>query len=115
MIRAKMAAVKLGMALQEQMASGEVQVEQRDGAVVVTVGAGGAFASGSADMTEQAKAIIQKLEDVSGKAQRIVVTAGAWATKLLADIGVPLRVMRQTLPRCSATFTGTPNTSRLCR
>lgn len=74
MIRAKMAAVKLGMALQEQMASGEVQVEQRDGAVVVTVGAGGAFASGSADMTEQAKAIIAQLEDVSGKAQRIVVT-----------------------------------------
>lgn len=49
-------------------------MEQRDGAVVVTVGAGGAFASGSADMTEQAKAIIAQLEDVSGKAQRIVVT-----------------------------------------
>lgn len=74
MIRAKMAAVKLGMALQEQMAQGDVQVEQRDGSVVVTVGAGGAFASGSADMTQQAQAIIGKLEDVSGKAQRIVVT-----------------------------------------
>lgn len=31
------------------------------------------------------------------RAARLVVTAGAWATKLLADIGVPLRVMRQTL------------------
>lgn len=31
------------------------------------------------------------------RAARLVVTAGAWATKLLADIGLPLRVMRQTL------------------
>jgi sarcosine oxidase len=31
------------------------------------------------------------------RAARLVVTAGAWATKLLADIGVPLRVMRQVL------------------
>ena len=31
------------------------------------------------------------------RAAKLVVTAGAWATKLLADIGVPLRVMRQTL------------------
>ena len=30
-------------------------------------------------------------------AAKLVVTAGAWATKLLTDIGVPLRVMRQTL------------------
>jgi len=31
------------------------------------------------------------------RAAKLVVTAGAWATKLLADIGVPLHVMRQTL------------------
>lgn len=31
------------------------------------------------------------------RAAKLVVTAGAWATKLLADAGVPLRVMRQTL------------------
>ena len=30
-------------------------------------------------------------------AARLIVTAGAWATTMLADIGVPLRVMRQTL------------------
>lgn len=74
MIRAKMAAVKLGMALEDQMAEGDVQVEQRDGAVVVTVGAGGAFTSGSADMTAEAEAIIAKLEEMSVKAKRIVVT-----------------------------------------
>ncbi len=31
------------------------------------------------------------------RAAKLVVAAGAWATKLLADIGVPLRVMRQVL------------------
>lgn len=31
------------------------------------------------------------------RAGRLIVTAGAWATRLLADIGVALRVMRQTL------------------
>jgi sarcosine oxidase len=31
------------------------------------------------------------------RAARLVVTAGAWATRLLADVGVPLTVMRQTL------------------
>jgi sarcosine oxidase len=31
------------------------------------------------------------------RAARLVVTAGAWATKLLADVGIPLRVMRQVL------------------
>jgi sarcosine oxidase len=31
------------------------------------------------------------------RAAKLVVTAGAWATKLLAAVGVPLRVMRQVL------------------
>lgn len=31
------------------------------------------------------------------RAAKLVVTAGAWATKLLADIGVPLTVMRQVM------------------
>lgn len=31
------------------------------------------------------------------RAARLVVTAGAWATRVLADLGVPLTVMRQTL------------------
>lgn len=73
-IRAKMAALKMGMILEEQMADGEVSVEQRDGAVVVTVGSGGAFISGSADMTAEAQGILEKLQEVSQKAKRIVVT-----------------------------------------
>lgn len=30
-------------------------------------------------------------------AERLIITAGAWATRLLADLGVPFSVMRQTL------------------
>jgi sarcosine oxidase len=42
------------------------------------------------------------------RAARLIVTAGAWATKLLSNLGVPLSVMRQTLqwhaPRDPAQF-----------
>lgn len=73
-LRAKLAALKAGMLLDAEMAEGSVDIEQRDGSVVVTVGAGGAFASGSADMTAEAQAIIERLGQVSGKAKRIVIT-----------------------------------------
>jgi sarcosine oxidase len=36
-------------------------------------------------------------EKATYRAAKLVITAGAWATRLLADIGVPLAVMRQTL------------------
>lgn len=74
LIRAKLAALKAGLLLESQMAEGSVDIEQRDGAVVVTVGAGGAFASGSADMTAEAQEIIARLQQVSQKATRIVIT-----------------------------------------
>ena len=74
LIRAKMAALEAGLLLESEMAEGSVDIEQRDGSVVVTVGAGGAFASGSADMTAEAQAIIADLQQVSGKATRIVIT-----------------------------------------
>ena len=47
------------------------------------------------------KAVGTGVEVTTGKgtyrAAKLVVTAGAWATRLLADLGVPLAVMRQTL------------------
>jgi len=56
----------------------------------------------------QAEEPVRRWEAVSGcvrvttdrntyHAAKLVITAGAWATRLLADIGVPLAVMRQTL------------------
>ena len=47
------------------------------------------------------KAVGDGVEVITGRgtyhAAKLVVTAGAWATKLLADVGVPLKVMRQVL------------------
>ncbi|MFD1809261.1 flagellar motor protein MotB [Gemmobacter lanyuensis] len=62
------------MVLDDQLSSGDVRVERKDGEVVLTVGSGGAFQSGSSDMTAQAQDIISKLEQVSQSAKRIVVT-----------------------------------------
>lgn len=74
LVRAKLAAFEAGLLLEEQIAAGNVDIEQRDGAVVVTVGAGGAFPSGSADITPEAQAIIADLEQIAGKATKITVT-----------------------------------------
>lgn len=73
-MRAKLAALEAQILLADEMGNGSVSVEQRDGSMVVTIGAGGAFASGSADITPEAQAIIADLEQVSGKAKRIVIT-----------------------------------------
>ena len=80
--KARVASQKLGMVLEEQLANGTVEVERRDGAVVVTVGAGGAFIPGSADLSSEAMAIIEQLQNASGKATRIVVTGHTDSTPL---------------------------------
>lgn len=41
--------------------------------------------------------VILRTKDESFRATKLVVTAGAWATTLLRDIGVPFTVMRQTM------------------
>ena len=55
------AEAKLGVALRDQSAQGLVEVERRDGSVFVTVGAGGAFASGSAQLTAEAQQILGQI------------------------------------------------------
>lgn len=73
-VRAEIAEMQMARLLQEQITDGEVKVEREEGRIVVTVGSGGAFASGSADLTAQAREIIAKLEMTAQKATRIVVT-----------------------------------------
>lgn len=55
------AAAKLSVSMREEIAQGLVEVERRNGEVIVTVGAGGAFASGSADLTAEAQALLEKI------------------------------------------------------
>lgn len=59
--KASIAADLLEVALRQEIADGLVEVERRDGKVFVTVGSGGAFPSGTADLTAQAQEIIQRI------------------------------------------------------
>lgn len=59
--RAAIAEARLKVALREIAGEGLVDVQQKDDKVVVTVGAGGAFGSGSADLTEEAREIMSRL------------------------------------------------------
>jgi chemotaxis protein MotB len=58
---ASRATEELTTALEEQIDQGLVQVEQRENTVFVTVGAGGAFPSGTADLTPEAQRILDRI------------------------------------------------------
>ena len=57
------AANQLEIALKNEIDKGLVSVERKDGKVFVTVGSGGAFSSGSAELTSQARQIMAKIAD----------------------------------------------------
>jgi len=59
--KAQIAEDNLQIALKEEISKGLVEVERRDGKVYVTVGAGGAFPSGSAELTAEARSIMAKI------------------------------------------------------
>ena len=59
--KASIATDLLEVALRQEIADGLVEVERRDGKVFVTVGSGGAFPSGTANLTSQAQEIIQRI------------------------------------------------------
>jgi chemotaxis protein MotB len=59
--KAAIAEARLKVALREIEGEGLVDVQKKDGKVVVTVGAGGSFGSGSADLTDQAREIMARI------------------------------------------------------
>lgn len=73
--KAAIASDKLAVALRRELGEGLVQVEQRDGKVYVTVGAGGAFPSGTADLTQDAVEIMDRIAFAAmNEASSITVT-----------------------------------------
>ena len=52
---------ELTVALQQQIDQGLVEIEQREGSVFITVGSGGAFPSGTADLTPEAQSILDRI------------------------------------------------------
>ena len=72
---ANQAASELEVALKSEIDKGLVSVERKDGKVFVTVGSGGAFASGSAELTSQARQIMAKIADKGvGEAGTVTVS-----------------------------------------
>ena len=74
--KAQSAADQLKVKLQEQIDMGAVNVETRDNKVFVTVGTGGAFPSGSANLTPQAQDIIDQITQVSDGSDNSITVAG---------------------------------------
>ena len=74
--RAQSAADELKVKLQDQIDMGAVNVETRDNKVFVTVGTGGAFPSGSANLTPQAQEIIDQITKVSDGNDNSIKVAG---------------------------------------
>lgn len=73
--RAAIADARLRVALRELQAQGLVDVQQQENKVVVTVGAGGAFPSGSADLTADAREIMARIaQSAVGRDAQITVT-----------------------------------------
>ena len=66
---------ELTVALKEQIDQGLVVIEQREDKVFVTVGSGGAFPSGTADLTDEARRILDRIALASmSPASQITVT-----------------------------------------
>ena len=73
--KAAIAEAELRVALREEVSQGLVTVEQEENKVKITVGAGGAFRSGKADLTDEARDIMARLAFASmGEASDIVIT-----------------------------------------
>lgn len=73
--RAAIAEARLNVALRELQGEGLVDVQREQEKVIVTVGAGGAFGSGSADLTDDAREIMARIALASaGDRGEITVT-----------------------------------------
>ena len=73
---ANLTEMQLAVALQDEISQGLVTVERRDGSVFVTVGSGGAFPSGSADLTGAARDILSRVAYASMTGDSEVTVTG---------------------------------------
>ena len=74
--KAELAERALQVALKQEIDQGLVAVERIDDKVIVTVGSGGAFPSGSAELTEEAKQIMSQIATVSADGTSMIDVSG---------------------------------------
>jgi chemotaxis protein MotB len=82
--RAAIAEARLSVALRELEDQGLVDVQRDQEKVIVTVGAGGAFRSGSADLTDDARAIMERIALASAGDRGLITVTGHTDTVPLA-------------------------------
>lgn len=74
--KAKIAEDELKVALRREIGEGLVAVEREEDKVIITVGAGGAFPSGSAELTNSAKEIMAKIAGVNTEGSGKITVSG---------------------------------------
>ena len=74
--KAEIAEDNYRIALKEEIGEGLINIDREDEKVVITVGSGGAFKSGSAELTSKAKNIMKKIADVNEKGKSEILVSG---------------------------------------
>ena len=74
--KAELAEDELKVALRQEIDKGLVAVERDEDKVIVTVGAGGAFASGSADLTGEAIEIMDRIASINAEGNSEITVSG---------------------------------------
>ncbi|MGB2409935.1 MAG: flagellar motor protein MotB [Candidatus Puniceispirillaceae bacterium] len=74
--KAQIAEDDLKVALRQEIGQGLVSVEREEDKVIITVGAGGAFPSGSAELTEAARKIMEEIAGVNEAGSGEITVSG---------------------------------------
>ncbi len=74
--KAQVAEDELKVALRQEIGQGLVDVQREDDKVIITVGAGGAFASGSANLTPEAIEIMNRIAEVNAAGKSKIKVSG---------------------------------------
>ena len=74
--KAEIAEDKFKVALKQEIGEGLIDIERDEDKVIITVGSGGAFKSGSADLTNKAKNIMAKIADVNKDGKSEILVSG---------------------------------------
>ena len=74
--KAQVAEDELKVALKQEIGQGLVDVEREEDKVIITVGSGGAFASGSANLTPEAIEIMNRIAQVNAEGNSDIKVSG---------------------------------------
>ena len=74
--KAEIAEDELKVALRQQIGQGLAAVDRQEDKVIITVGAGGAFPSGSAELTESARKIMEEIAGVNESGSGAITVSG---------------------------------------